>query len=302
MNNRIVAAMALSALVSAPAMAQENTTGSLADHGFLGRFVQHYRDELNPPPPAVPLADAPVLRRPAPFPAQPVTAPPFPFTDWPYGGSSTIGASLPNQVTGALTTALAPTAVGHALNAAGIQVYGWVNGGFNLSNNTTAHKAGNAPVAYTYNANTASLDQVAIYIERVPDTVQRDHIDWGFRLTGIYGSNYRYTTAAGLFSSQLLKNNNQNGYDIPMAYGEVYIPQIAEGMVVRLGRFISLPDIEAQLAINNYMYTHSMTYTFDNYTNTGLMTTTQLNRNWLLQLGVTAGTDSMPWNGRNDPG
>jgi hypothetical protein len=50
------------------------------------------------------------------------------------------------------------------------------------------------------------------------------------------------------------------------------------------------------------MYTHSMTYTFDNYTNTGLMTTTQLNRNWILQLGVTAGTDSMPWNGRNDPG
>ncbi len=57
---------------------------------------------------------------------------------------------------------------------------------------------------------------------------------------------------------------------MPMAYGEVFIPQVVEGLMIRFGRFISIPDIEAQLAPNNYMYSHSMTYTFDNYTNTGL--------------------------------
>ena len=43
--------------------------------------------------------------------------------------------------------------------------------------------------------------------------------------------------------------------------------------MLRFGRYISIPDIEAQLAPNNYMYTHSMTYTFDNYTNTGINAT-----------------------------
>jgi hypothetical protein len=49
-----------------------------------------------------------------------------------------------------------------------------------------------------------------------------------------------------------------------MLYGELYVPQVAEGLLLRLGRFISMPDIEAQLAPNDYKYTHSMTYTFDN--------------------------------------
>jgi len=34
-----------------------------------------------------------------------------------------------------------------------------------------------------------------------------------------------------------------------------------------------LPDIEAQLAPNNYTYSHSLTYGYDNYTNTGIQGT-----------------------------
>jgi Putative beta-barrel porin-2, OmpL-like. bbp2 len=139
------------------------------------------------------------------------------------------------------------------------------------------------------------LDQAVLYIERLPDTVQKDHIDWGFRLAPIYGENYRYTTAFGLWSYQLLNQNKGAGYDLPMAYGEVFIPQLAEGLLIRFGRFISVPDIEAQLAPNNYMYTHSMTYTFDNYTNTGIQTTLAATKNWFLQLGLSVGSDTMPW-------
>jgi len=40
---------------------------------------------------------------------------------------------------------------------------------------------------------------------------------------------------------------------MPMIYGELYLPWLAEGVVIRAGRFITLPDIEAQLAPNNYM-------------------------------------------------
>jgi hypothetical protein len=51
-----------------------------------------------------------------------------------------------------------------------------------------------------------------------------------------------------------------------------------EGSLVRFGRYIPLPDIEAQLAPNSYMYTPSMTYTYDNYTNSGLQATLALTK------------------------
>jgi hypothetical protein len=156
-------------------------------------------------------------------------------------------------------------------------------------------RGGNAPAAYSYNPNNVQLDQAVLYFERLPDTVQKDHIDWGFRIAPIWGENYRYTTAYGLWSYQLLGQNKNYGYDMPMAYGEVFIPQVAEGLMIRFGRYISIPDIEAQLAPNNYMYSHSMTYTYDNYTNTGIEVTLAATKNWIFQAGFTAGTESLPW-------
>jgi hypothetical protein len=190
-----------------------------------------------------------------------------------------------------LSIALANTAFGKWMTDTGIQLYGWVDVGANISS-STVKPGGNAPAAYLYTPNTFQLDQLVLYLDRFPDTVQKDHIDWGMRISAIYGENYRYTTAYGLDSWQLLNRNRVNGYDFPMLYGELFIPQVKEGLMLRLGRFISLPDIEAQLAPNNYMYTHSMTYTFDNYTNTGLQATLALTKQFFLQLGVTAGTEA----------
>ncbi len=260
--------------------------------GFFERMVNYYKLEWGHEGPS---ADpkAPPARR-AGWPDAAAAVPPYPFTEWPYGGATSIGVTRPSSTDSPLMVALGNTAFGKALNDNNMQIYGWVNGGGNISTNKVT-PGGNWPAAYLYSPNTVQLDQAVVYFERLPDTVQTDHVDWGFRLSAIYGENYRYTTAYGLASYQLTGHNLNNGYDFPMVYGELYIPQIAEGMLVRLGRFISIPDIEAQLAPNNYMYTHSMTYTFDNYTNTGLQTTTALNKNWMFQLGLTVGTEAMPW-------
>lgn len=259
---------------------------------FFSRFVNYYRLEWgHDAAPSDP--KAPPGRRDY-WPATPQSTPPMPFTEWPYGGSTSIGVTRPSSIDSPLMAALGNTPAGQWMNDAHIQVYGWINAGGNLSSNSV--RGGNAPAAYDYNPNTVQLDQAVVYIERLPDTVQKDHVDWGFRIAPIYGENYRYTTAYGLWSNQLLNQNKNYGYDLPMAYGEVFIPQIAEGLLLRFGRFISIPDIEAQLAPNNYMYTHSMTYTFDNYTNTGLQSTLAVTKNWMLQLGVSVGSDTMPWN------
>ena len=265
-------------------------------------FVKSYIDEWGKPPASDP--NAPPTRWPTKLlPPQPETIPPYPFTEWPFGGASTIGATVPNSQGGALMKGLAPTDFGKWLKDNHIEIYGWINGGGNISTATDPKKNANFPAAYMYSADTFELDQAVLYIERLPDTVQRDHIDWGFRISGLYGENYRYTQSLGIATYQFQKLNNFNGYDFPMMYGELYIPWIAQGVLIRAGRFISVPDIEAQLAPNNYMYSHSMTYGYDNYTNTGINAAIQLTKNWMVQIGIIDGTEVALWvPPKQDPG
>jgi opacity protein-like surface antigen len=270
------------------------------DPTFIGRLYHAYKDEWGLGYPAD-VPGAPPSRR-AYFPPAPETSGPYPFTEWPFGGGNAIGATIPNSVDSPLMTALAPTAVGGWLSDNHIQIYGWVNPGFNISNTHTLPgqiTGGNNPAAYSYVPNVIQLDQVVTIFERLPDTVQQDHWDWGFRFSPLFGETYRYTTASGIFSDQLQKWNKFAGYDAPMIYGELYIPGVFEGLLLRLGRYISVPDTEAQLAPNNYMYSHSMTYGYDNYTNQGLVASWQLTKNWLVQTAIAIGTDSSLWNARN---
>ncbi|MGB2627272.1 MAG: outer membrane beta-barrel protein [Candidatus Acidiferrum sp.] len=257
--------------------------------GFFARFSKAYWQDwtdISPAGPAQPRRGYPA----------PVSSPPFPFSDWPYGGSPVIGA--PDTTGGPLMTAIYGGKHQEWWESSRVKIYGWVNTGFNVST-STAHY-GNAPASYYIQPNSVQLDQVALYIERAPDTVQTDHFDWGFRVTQLYGLDYRFTTANGYLSNQLLKYNNGYGYDPVMAYVDLYFGQIADGTDIRIGRYISLPDIEAQLAPDNYTYSHSLLYTFDAYTQTGINITTKLNNHWMVQAGLSAGNDVAPWVGEPD--
>jgi hypothetical protein len=224
----------------------------------------------------------------------PYPTPPMPFVAWPYGGTQNIGATIPNAIDSPFMVAIANTAFGKMLNDMHIQIYGWVDPAGNISSNTV-RQAGNLPVSYDYTPNTVQLDQAVLYIERVPDEVQNDHFDWGFRVSGIYGVDERYTFGFGYMQPyQVTRWNAVNGYDDPMMYVDLYYP-VLNGLNIRIGRFISIPDIEAQLAPNNYTYVHSLTYTWDNYTNDGVEFTLAVTKNWILQLGSTIGTESPFW-------
>ena len=225
--------------------------------------------------------------------AAPESSPPYPFSDWPYGGSPTLGA--PDGNGGPCMIALYTGENGKWWENSRMKIYGWINGGFNLS--TSDRHFGNAPAAYYIQPNSVQLDQAAVYVERAPDTVQNSHFDWGFRFTQLYGLDYRFTTAKGYLSQQLLGSNKQYGYDPVMAYVDLYWGQVAQGMNIRVGRYISLPDIEAQLAPDNYTYSHSLLYTYDAYTQTGINITTRFSDHWMVQVGLSAGNDVAPWVG-----
>ncbi len=267
---------------------------NVAEHSFWRRLGKAYQNDWHPTPSTD--ADPPFRGYPA-----PESNPPYPFTVWPIGGTVNIGQ--PFNISTPLMTALYAGPHGDWWKKSRIDMYGWVNAGFNFSTSSQSNgKYGNAPAAYSQIPNSIQLHQLTLYIERQPDTVQKEHFDWGFRLTNLYGLDYRFTTGKGYFSQQLLNNpkkdgtiGNQYGYDPVMFYVDLYFPHVAQGMNVRVGRYISLPDIEAQLAPNNYTFTHTLLYSYDCYTQLGANATIKLTDHWTVQMGISPGCDVAPW-------
>ncbi len=149
--------------------------------------------------------------------------------------------------------------------------------------------------SYAIVPNKLELSQIVINLERTLDTAQQDHVDWGFKFTSLYGIDYRYTLAKGYFSDQLLKHNHLYGYDPIQLYFDFYLPKIFQGSILRVGRYISPLDIEAQFSPDNFLYSHSLMYTYDPYTFSGVQSITKINDNLTVQFGVHGGNDMAVW-------
>jgi len=251
-----------------------NSNSNALTGNFFRRLAQFYKQDWAGKNPA---AAAPAKRG---LPT-PLDSPPFPSSDWIYGGAPDIGA--PDGNTYPLMSAL-------GLENSRSKIYGWVATSINFS--TSGHN--NFPVSYDIFPNKIELNQAVIYVERLPDTVQTSHFDWGYHLTAFYGIDYRFTTAKGYFSQQLLKFNRQYGFDPVLEYLDLYFP-VKDGLNIRIGRFLSVPGIEAQLAPNNYNMTHSLLYTIDPFTDTGIFASLKLNKQWMVQFGLSGGHDVAPW-------
>ena len=263
--------------------ATPSAAGDADRPGFVGRFFRAYYESFVPPATTQSEPEPPRRGMPPAF-----ESPPFPSTE--YQGYPLVGVPY-SAPASPLMKALEGTALGDVMAANRLYLYGWINAAPNVS--SSSHS--NSPESYWLVPNTALLDQLVVRLERPVDSVQKDHVDWGFRSSFLFGSDYRYMTAGGWTSRQLLVNNQLYGYDFTEQYVDVYVPSIADGTIIRVGRWIACPDIETQFAPDNYMASHSLLFTFDTYTQTGLMVTHQLNRQWTFQWGVHAGTDMAPW-------
>jgi hypothetical protein len=271
----IAAALLLAAPCATAQTTPASATAATPGQNFFARLADFYHKDWTGTAVAGP--DAP--RRGLP---QPLASPPFPSSDWSYGGSPTIGESDGNVYP--LQT---------ALNGAGgrTKIYGWIEPTGNLSTSRDR----NYPETNDIYSNRVELGQAVLYVERLPDSVQRDHIDWGYHLTAFFGTDYRSTTNKGYFSSQLIDHNRQYGFDPVLEYVDIYLPHVARGMNIRVGRYISIPGIEAQLTPNNYMFSHSLLYSIDPFTDTGALATIQVNDQWLVQAGVSGSHDVALW-------
>jgi len=143
---------------------------------FLGRLLKAYWDDFNGAP--LPGDNTSTRRG---YPA-PVNSPPYPWSDWPYGGSYTIGT--PDVTDGyPLTHALygSNTAFTDWMKDNRIRIWGFAEVGGNASSShvgansqnkgvpgfpTAGTNYANAPAAYAAIPNTVQLDQATLYINR----------------------------------------------------------------------------------------------------------------------------------------
>src|ERR1700761_3547442 len=153
----------------------------------------------------------------------PLPNPPFPTSDWDGGPLIGVDATAPNY----------PMQKGLGFTGSKVKIYGWVDVGGNISSS----KHSNSPTSYDLIPNSVVLDQVGLKFDKQPNTAQTDHFDWGFLQTTIFGTDYRFTTAKGFFSNQLLGKNQKYGFDPAELYGILYFPKVADGLIVKVGRF-----------------------------------------------------------------
>ncbi len=256
--------------------------GKYADLGFGKRLAKSYFDkkEESEQDPASP-NKRPGM--PVPFATK---SPPFPFQE--HIGPN-IGVNDASVYP--LMEALYNGPNGQKWKDSRLKIYGWLDPSYTFGTS----RRSNIPLAYNIKPNSLQLSQAIVIFERSLDTVQQDHFDYGFKATNLYGIDYRYTTAKGYFSNQLLKHNHLYGYDPLQLYMDFYFPKLAQGTILRIGRYISPIDIEAQLSPENYLYSHSIMYGYDPYTFTGVQFTFKLSNQWTLMVGAHAGNDMAPW-------
>jgi hypothetical protein len=166
------------------------SSGTEADW-FGERLVNAFGQDFFTPAYQEPAPDAsPPQRR---IPPTPFDSPPFPSSDWQIGGTPIIGD--PGEIPPwPLTEAIYEGPNGDGWKTSRIQIYGWEDFSWNVSTSTNTSRGPNAnfPLIYDLRPNRFEQNQFVLYIERVPDEYQTDHVDWGFRVSGVYGLDYRF--------------------------------------------------------------------------------------------------------------
>ncbi len=194
-------------------------------------------------------------------------------------------------------TALGEAGLAAPLNKAGINFYGYAEGGYfhdfsSPSANARPSFIG-APTYVGFNSykNTAILDKISLNAERTVDPTKKQ-FDVGFRVEGIYGADAAFIHSDGLADTQ----TGRNQFDPLQGYVDVALPGVP--MKLRVGKWIELAGFE-QFSANIYgafgdptraLYSYSYQFLYaEPGTQTGAYLTYVFNPQWTVDAGFTRG-------------
>lgn len=189
-----------------------------------------------------------------------------------------------------LMQSLQGTYYGSLLDAGRLQVTGW------LSASATASTASdvNLPLGFNYRADALLANQQWLRVERQVVTSGTEKPTWGFRSDTLFGSDYRFTLARGVFDRQLTNENGapqSYGIDPVQWYLEAYFPTVGRGLDIKAGRFFAIYGNEVIDAPGNALHSHAYTFIYNPFTHTGLLATLKVTDALTVSAAVVTGDD-----------
>ncbi len=192
---------------------------------------------------------------------------------------------------GLLMSILGKAGLAGPLDKAGINIYGYVEGGYFHDFSAPSADSGPTYIGFNNFKNAAILDKISLNVERTVDPSKKK-FDFGFRLEGIWGADASFIHSNGLFDTQ----TGRNQWDLLQAYVDVTIPGVP--VRIRAGKWIELAGFE-QFDANIYgafgdparaLYTYSYQFLYaEPSTQTGVLVTYVLNPQWSFDAGFTRG-------------
>jgi hypothetical protein len=193
---------------------------------------------------------------------------------------------------GLLMTGLGKAGLAEPLNKAGINIYGYIEGGYMRDFSAPSIHDGPTFMGFNNYKNTAILDKISLNVERTVDPAKKE-FDLGFRLEGIYGADAApWIHSYGLADTQ----TGRNQLDPLQAYVDVAIPGVP--MKLRVGKWIELAGFE-QFSANIYgafgdpmrgLYSYSYQFLYaEPGTQTGAYLTYVFNPKLTVDAGITRG-------------
>ncbi len=142
----------------------------------------------------------------------------------------------------------------------------------------------------TDRANQPVFNQALLNIERPIDTAAK-HVDPGFRVSLIYGSDARLTRLTGQFGGAVL---GRTAFDVLEADFQAHLPVVfAGGIDIKLGQYVSPVGYEVIAATDTLLYSHGYILNFGApIKHTGLLTISHPSRHVDVYAGVDSGTNT----------
>ncbi len=151
---------------------------------------------------------------------------------------------------------------------------------------------------FDFEHNKPILDQLSLFVERKVDP-SKQKFDVGGKVEAIYGADSGLIHANGLSDYYDGPRNPKNQLDLTQLYVDLAFP-VGNGLLVRVGKFVTLLSQEVIDPEGNSLYSHSFLFAFSApFTQTGILASYNLTDQWSVSAGITRGWDQA-FNDNND--
>ncbi len=171
----------------------------------------------------------------------------------------------------------------------GLMLGGWVSLGATYNNHDPGNHS-NGTVTFNDRSGEFQLNQFYLFIERAVNK-EAKHWDIGGRVDFLWGTDSRFTQAAGHWDSKLISASDLRFYDLalPQAYAEIATP-FARGATVKIGHVYTLLGQEVIPSPNNFFYSHAYIMQYgEPFTHTGLLLSYPVKSSLTINLGAVTG-------------